>query len=179
MKMSRFSAVALIPAALILGSCGGDSPSQPSSPAAPPVAATPTPAPTATPSPLGNPPVRATARMFGYTRNAGSNQGRFPIPPAPAFFQIADWIDLDCTPRDADSRETRNHPPFAEWYPSSGGAGVLVDNVDYVLVDGASYNPQLQIRFLARTGYIDIYCKIPNTNIESNTIRIEVRGVIR
>lgn len=173
----RLSSVTLVSSALIFGACGGSS--SPNQPSAPVVVATPTPAPTPTAPPLGNPAVRVTARMFGYTRNEGSRTGRFPIPPAPPFFQLADWIDLDCTPRDADGRETNNHPPFAEWYPSSGGAGVLVENLDYTFEDGASYNPQVQIRFLSRTGYIDVYCKIPNTNIQSNVIRIDVRAVIQ
>ncbi len=172
MKSSSVAA-ALASAAVVLFGCGSDAPSQ----ATPPVVVA-TPTPTPTPTPLGNPAVRATARMFGYTRNEGSRQGRFPIPPAPPYFQLGDWIDLDCTPRDADNRETSNHPSFAEWYPSSGGAGVLVENYDYILEDGASYNPQLQLRYLARRGYIDIYCKLPNTSIVSNTVRIEVRPVI-
>lgn len=37
--------------------------------------------------------------------------GRFPIPPAPPCLQIGDWIDLDCTPRDADGRVTRTSSP--------------------------------------------------------------------
>jgi hypothetical protein len=117
--------------------------------------------------------------MLGYQRNEGSRQGRFPIPPAPSHFQWADWIDLDCTPRDADGRETSNHPPFAEWYPSSGGAGILVENVDYTFEDGATYNPQVQIRYNSRTGYINVYCKLPNTNIVSETLRIDVRAEIK
>lgn len=170
----RLCLVTFAVAALFLNSCGGGSPSQPSVPV---VVATPTPAPT--PTPLGNPAVSATARMFGYTRNEGTGQGRFPIPPVPAYFQQADWIDLDCTPRDADGRETRNHPPFAEWYPSSGGEGVLVINYDYTFEDGDRYNPQIQLRYLARTGYIDVHCRIPNTNIRSNIIRINVFGGIK
>lgn len=172
----RLSAVPLACAALLLTGCGSDSPSTPSAPVG---TATPTPAPSATPTPLGNPTTSVTARMFGYTRNEGTNQGRFPIPPAPPTFQQADWIDLDCTPRDADGRPTANHPSFAEWYPSSGGEGVLVDEVDYVLVDGASYNPQLQLRYSARSGFIDIYCKIPGRSITSNTVRINVFGGVR
>lgn len=158
--------------ALLLGSCG--SPSQPSAPV---VVATPTPTPT--PTPLGNPAVRATARLFGYTRNEGTGQGRFSIPPIPPYFQQADWIDLDCTPRDAAGRETQNHPPTAEWYPSSGGQGVLIIDYDYTFEDGASYNPQIQLRYLARTGYIDVHCRLPNTEIRSNVIRIEVFGGIK
>lgn len=163
-------------AALLLGSCGGSSPSQPSAPV---VAATPTPPPTTTTVPRGNPAVSVTARMFGYTRNEGTGQGRFPIPPAPATFWWGDWIDMDCTPRDADGRPTNNHPDFAEWYYSSGGAGVLIDKYDYVVEEDARYNPQVQIRYLARTGYIDMYCKIPTTNITSNVVRIEVFGGIK
>lgn len=174
---SRPFLVVLAAAALALPSCGGSK--QSNTPLTPTVVATPTPAPTATPAPVGAVPARATARMFGYTRNEGSRTGRFPIPPAPPYFQIGDWIDLDCTPRDADGRETSNHPPFAEWYPSSGGAGVLVENIDYTFEDGASYNPQVQIRFLTRTGYIDVYCRVPGTNITSNVIRIDVRAEIR
>jgi hypothetical protein len=155
--------------------CSSETPQQPTAPV---VVATPAPTPTPAPS-LGNPAVSATVKMFGYTRNEGSNKGRFPIPPAPPYFQIADWIDLDCTPRDAEGRETRNHPPLAEWYPSSGGEGVLVIDYDYTFEDGASYTPQIQLRYLARTGFIDVYCKLPGTNVTSNTIRIPVRGEIR
>lgn len=174
MKSRSFVPYSVV-AALFLGSCGGGSPSQPTTPV---VVATPTPAPT--PTPLGNPAVRVTMRLLGYTRNEGTGQGRFPIPPPPpAFFHWGDWIDIDCTPRDADGRETRNHPPFMEWYPSSGGAGVLTIDYDYTFEDGASFTPQIQIRYLARTGYIDVHCKIPNTEIRSNVIRLNVFGGIR
>lgn len=160
----------------LIGSCGGGTQTTPSGPTA---VATPTPAPTPTPTPVGNPAARATAALIGYTRNEGTGQGRFPIPPMPAYFQQADWIDIDCTPRDADNRPTNNHPPFAEWYYSSGGAGVLVQDYDYVVEEDDRYTPQLQLRYLARTGYIDMYCKIPGTNITSNVVRIGVFGGIK
>ncbi len=173
---TRTFAVGLAALALLLGSCGSDAPSQPTPPV---VSVTPTPTPAPTPTPLGNAPVSVTMRLFGYTRNEGTGQGRFPIPPLPAYFQKADWIDLDCTPRDADGRPTNNHPPFAEWFPSSGGAGVLIEDYDYVFEAGATYTPQIQIRYLARTGYLDVHCKIPNTNLRSPTVRIEVFGGIK
>jgi len=175
----KFRRVALIGSILVLPlllvSCGSDSPSQPSQPL---VVATPTPQPTPTPS-LGNPPVSVSARLFGYSRREGSNQGRYPIPPAPSTFQHADAIDIDCTPRDAEGRETRNHPVYVEWYATSGGEGVLVENVDYVWNEGSSWADQIEIRYLSRTGYIDVYCKIPGTSIASNVIRLPVFGGIR
>lgn len=172
---SRLAALTFAAVPLFFDACGS-SPAQPTTPI---VVATPTPAPTATPTPLGNPAVSATARMFGYVRNEGTGQGRFPIPPLPPYFQKGDHIDLDCTPRDADGRETRNHPPTAEWYPSSGGNGVLTIDYDYTFEEGARYNPQIQIRYLSRTGYIDVHCRLPGTEIRSNVFRIEVYGGIK
>ena len=160
--------------ALLLGSCG--SPSQPSTPV---VIATPTPAPSPTAPALGKPPVSAVVGLFGYVRREGSNQGRFPIPPPPPTFQIGDAIDIGCTPKDEDGRNTANHPPFVEWYGSSGGDGVLVLDYDYVWNEGDRWADQIEIRFLSRSGYIDVYCKIPNTQIRSNSIRIPVFGGIR
>ena len=155
--------------------CGSDTPTQPTTP--PTVVATPTPAPT--PRPVGAVPVRATVHVFGYERREGSNQGRFPIPPMPSTFQVADAIDITCSPRDADGRETNNHPDYVEWYSSSGGAGVLVDKYDYVWNEGDRWADQIEIRYLSRTGYIEVYCKIPGTSIVSPTIRLEVYGGVR
>jgi hypothetical protein len=169
---TRMLAVAALGLAALLPSCGGSS-----QPAGPTAAASPTPSPGPTPTPtLGNPMASVTAKMFGYTRNDGpeAGQGRYTIPPAPDFFIPADWIDLDCTPRDADGRETSNHPDTAEWYGSQGGDGKLVENVDYVWEDGASYDPQVQLRYSARSGYIDVYCKVGQ--FVSNTVRIVVHG---
>ena len=163
----------LLALAALSGACGGDSPAQPSTPV---VVATPT--PTATPS-LGNPPVRTTVGVFGYVRREGNNTGRFPVPPPPPFYQIGDAIDIGCTPRDADGRETRNHPEFVEWHSSSGGEGVLILNYDYVWNEGNRWADQIEIRFLARSGFIDVFCKIPGTNIVSPTIRLNVFGGIR
>jgi hypothetical protein len=161
--------------ALFFGACGGSTPSQPTTPV---VVATPTPAPTATPS-RGNVPTRAVAALFGYVRREGSNQGRFPVPPLPATFQVADAIDIGCTPRDAENRETSNHPDYVEWYSSSGGQGVLSEKYDYVWNEGDRWADQIEIRYLSRTGYIDVYCKIPGTNITSNVINVRVFGGIR
>src|SRR5262245_44503278 len=97
--------LAALPAA-----CGGDAP-----PTAPVVVA-PTPVPTATPPPAGNAPASAVVAVFGYVRREGDNTGRFPVPPAPPFYQIGDAIDIGCTPRDASGRNTSNHPDFVEWY---------------------------------------------------------------
>jgi len=116
-----------------------------------------------------------TAKMFGYTRNVGNGQGRFPIPPAPAFFVTGDWIDVDCTPRDASGAPTSNHPSAIEWYYTSGGDGVLVDQVDYVVVDDDTFTPQVQIRFNTRTGYIDMWCKV--SGYESNHLHLEVHYI--
>lgn len=164
---SRFALLfGLAIAGLLLPSCGSDSPTSP------PVAATPTPAPTptATPTPSGAPFVRVTANIIGYTRDNVTYSGSLP------FYIPADWIDVDCTPRDADGRSTPNHPAAIEWYYTSGGAGVLVDKVDYVVEDdnGFTFTPQVQIRFSSRSGYLDMWCKVGG--IESNTVRIAVRG---
>jgi hypothetical protein len=112
-------------------------------------------------------------------RREGNNQGRFPVPPTPPFYQIGDAIDIGCTPRDADGRETRNHPSFVEWHSSSGGEGVLILNYDYVWNEGDRYADQIEIRFLSRSGFIDVFCRIPGTNISSPTIRLNVFGGIR
>src|SRR5262245_9280504 len=82
----------------LTSACGGDAP-----PTAPVVVVTPTPAPTPTPTPAtaGNPATSAVVAVFGYVRREGSNQGRFPVPPAPSTYQIGDAIDIGCTPRDA------------------------------------------------------------------------------
>jgi hypothetical protein len=117
--------------------------------------------------------------IFGYVRREGSNQGRFPVPPLPSTFQVGDAIDIGCTPRDADGRETRNHPEYVEWFSSSGGDGVLVEKYDYVWNEGDRWADQIEIRFLSRTGYIDVSCRIPGTTIRSDTIRINVFGGIR
>jgi hypothetical protein len=173
--MKQAAAVSCVAAlALLSGACGDSSPSQPTTPV---VVATPTPAPT--PVPLGNPPVSATVGVFGYVRREGNNQGRFPVPPPPPFYQIGDAIDIGCTPRDAAGRETRNHPDFVEWHSSSGGEGVLILDYDYVWNEGNRYADQIEIRFLARSGFIDVSCKIPGTNIVSQTIRLNVFGGIR
>ena len=164
----------LIPA-LLVGSCGSDTPSQP-----PTVVVTPPPVPTATPTPaLGNAPTRVSISIFGYVRREGSNQGRFPVPPMPSTFQVGDAIDIGCTPRDADGRETRNHPDYVEWFSSSGGDGVLVEKYDYVWNEGDRWADQIEIRFLARSGYIEVSCRIPGTSIRSDTIRIPVYGGVR
>jgi len=162
--------------ALLVGSCGGSTPSQPSAPV---VTASPTPAPSASTPALGKTPVSATAAIFGYVRREGNNQGRFPVPPMPSTFQIGDAIDIGCTPRDEDGRGTANHPSYVEWYSSSGGAGVLIEKYDYVWNEGDRWADQIEIRFLSRTGYIDVYCKIPGTNITSNVVHINVFGGIR
>ena len=173
--MKRQALLSSLPVlALAFVACGGNSPSQPSTPV---VVVTPTPAPT--PAPLGNPPVRASVGVFGYVRREGANTGRFPVPPAPPFYQIGDAIDIGCTPRDAENRETRNHPDFVEWHSSSGGEGVLILDYDYVWNEGNRYADQIEIRFLARSGFIDVFCKIPGTNIASPTIRLNVFGGIR
>ncbi len=161
--------------ALLAGACGSDSPSQPTAPV---VVATPTPAPTPSPT-AGNPPTSASVGVFGYVRREGNNTGRFPVPPPPPFYQIGDAIDIGCTPRDAEGRETRNHPDFVEWHSSSGGEGTLILNYDYVWNEGDRYADQIEIRFLARSGFIDVFCKIPGTNIVSPTIRLNVFGGIR
>jgi len=176
MKHRNLVSYLLVGFAALTGACG-DGPSQPTAPV---VVVTPTPAPTPTPSTsLGNPPARATAAVFGYVRREGNNQGRFPVPPAPPFYQIGDAIDIYCAATDADGRETRNHPDFVEWYSSSGGEGVLTLNYDYVWNEGDRWVDQVEIRFLARSGFIDVYCKIPGTTIVSPTIRLNVFGGIR
>ena len=167
---------AVLGSALLAGACGSDSPSQPSAPV---VVATPTPRPTPTPATAGNPPRSASVGVFGYVRREGANPGRFQVPPTPPFYQIGDAIDIGCTPRDADGRETRNHPEFVEWYSSSGGEGVLILNYDYVWNEGDRWADQIEIRFLARSGFIDVYCKIPGTSIVSPPIRLNVFGGIR
>ena len=175
--MKRALALCLVAGALTSGACGDGS----SQPTAPVVVATPTPTPvpTTAPNPLGNPPTRAVVAVFGYVRREGSNQGRFQVPPAPAFYQIGDAIDIGCTPRDAENRETRNHPDFVEWHASSGGEGVLILNYDYVWNEGDRYADQIEIRFLSRSGFIDVQCKIPGTDILSPVIRLNVFGGIR
>jgi hypothetical protein len=156
-----------------LGACGSDSNS---SPTTPPVAATPTPtpSPTATPAP---PMARVSAEIFKWTRNLPPGDGVFHVPPSPLppYFITADWIDIGCTPRDADYRPTPNHPRDVEWYYTSGGDGVLVDKVDYVVVDDNTFVPQVQIRYNTRTGHIDMWCKVGG--FESNHVRLEVRYV--
>src|SRR5262245_35656310 len=175
MKSAHKSLAAAL--ALLAASCGGSStPSQPSTPVA---VATPTPAPTASASPTGNKPVSVVNAVFGYVRREGNNQGRFPVPPAPSTYQIGDAIDIGCTPKDADGRNTSNHPDYVEWYSSSGGAGVLIEKYDYVWNEGDRWADQIEIRYLSRTGYIDVYCRIPGTNIESNVVRLNVFGGIR
>jgi hypothetical protein len=178
MKFVRKSSVAVVlPLASLIYSCGGDSPVSPKQPVA---AASPTPAPSPSPSPsLGKPPVTAKAYLFGYTRREGSNQGRFPIPPMPSTFQIGDAIDITCEARDEDGRVTNNIPDSLEWYSSSGGDGVLILNYDYVWNEGDRWADQIEIRYLSRTGYIDVSCKLPGTNVQSPTIRIPVFGGIR
>jgi hypothetical protein len=172
-KGLRLTAAGLLP--VLAGACGGSTPAQPTQPT---VVTTPTPAPTATPS-RGNVPVSANAAIFGYVRREGSNQGRFPVPPLPSTFQVGDAIDIGCTPRDSDGRNTANHPDYVEWYSSSGGAGVLIDKYDYVWNEGDRWADQIEIRFLSRTGYIEVYCKIPGTSIVSNVVHINVFGGIR
>lgn len=172
----RYLVSALAGLAALSGACGDGS----SQPTAPVVVATPTPAPTATPTPsLGGPPRSAVAAVFGYVRREGNNQGRFPVPPTPPFYQIGDAIDIYCAARDADGRETRNHPDFVEWYSSSGGEGVLTLNYDYVWNEGDRWVDQIEIRFLARSGFIDVYCRIPGTTVTSPVIRLNVFGGIR
>ncbi len=170
--VQSFAATALL--GLLFSSCGSDAPSQPTT-----VTPTPTPPPTTTTLGLGKPPVRVVAALFGYTRKEGSNQGRFNIPPMPSTFQVADAIDIGCTPRDEDNRETRNHPDFVEWNSSSGGEGVLIEKYDYVWNEGDRWADQVEIRYLSRTGFIDVTCRIPGTSIVSNMIRIQVYGGIR
>lgn len=156
------------------GACGSDSGSSPTPPVAATPAPTPTPAPTATP---GNPMVRVSAEIFKWTRNIGGAQGVYHVPPfnLPPFFITADWIDIGCTPRDANFRPTPNHPTTVEWYYTSGGEGVLVDKVDYIVLDDHTFVPQVQIRYNTRTGYIDMWCKVGG--LESNHVRMEVRYV--
>jgi len=161
--------------AFLFASCGSDSPSQPTT-------VTPTtlpPTTTTRPPAIGAPPVRAVASVFGYVRREGNGQGRFPVPPMPAQFQVGDAIDITCTPRDAEGRDTNNHPAFVEWSSSSGGEGVLIDKYDYLWNEGDRWADQIEIRFLARTGFIDVSCKIPGTNIVSPTIRLNVYGGVR
>ena len=160
--------------ALLFAACSGDAP-----PTAPAVVATPTPAPTATPAGAGAPATSASVGVFGYVRREGNNQGRFPVPPAPSTYQIGDAIDIGCTPRAASGLPTSNHPDFVEWHSSSGGEGVLILNYDYVWNEGNRYADQIEIRHLSRTGFIDVFCKIPGTTIVSPTIRLPVFGGIR
>lgn len=163
-------------AALSMLACGDDSSSSPT----PPVAATPTPtpAPTATPAP---PMARVTAEWYGFTRsvpcNCGqySNPGRYPLPPWPNFFISWDHIDIGCTPRDADGRPTSNHPMAIEWYYTSGGAGVLVPDVDYYFVNDNTFNPKIEIRANTRDGWLETWCKVGG--MESNRLHVEVRWV--
>lgn len=181
MKVRRAQILtSVLSSAFLFSSCGGDTPTQP-------VTVTPTPTPATTlppttttrPPAVGNVPVRAVATIFGYTRKEGSNQGRFPIPPMPSTFQVADAIDITCTPRDADGRETNNHPEFVEWNSSSGGDGVLIEKYDYVWNEGDRWADQVEIRYLSRSGFIDVSCHIPGTSIVSPIIRIPVYGGIR
>ena len=177
MKVRRVHALtSVFLSAFLFTSCGGDAPSQPTT-----VTATTLPPPPTTtrPAAVGNAPVRALVTIFGYVRREGSGQGRFPIPPAPSTFQVGDAIDITCTPRDADGRETTNHPDFVEWNSSSGGEGVLIEKYDYVWNEGDRWADQIEIRYLSRTGFIDVSCRIPGTSIVSSTIRIPVYGGIR
>jgi hypothetical protein len=170
MQMRRKLTLALL-GALAFAGCNDDSGSTPAAPT-PPVAATPTPtpAPTATP---GNPMASVSAKMFGWQRNEGSPLGHFNIPPSPPdAFQQTDWIDLDCTPRDADGRATPNHPAAIEWYYPGGPPGGLVPKDHFVVVDDNKFTPQVQLRYSAITGYFDIWCKVGS--FESNRVRINV-----
>jgi hypothetical protein len=170
----RTRSTCLAALAALFTACGGDAP-----PTAPAAVATPTPAPTPPPATGGNPPTSATAAVFGYVRREGNSQGRFPVPPAPSTYQIGDAIDIGCTPRDAGGRPTSNHPDFVEWHSSSGGEGVLILNYDYVWNEGDRWADQIEIRFLSRSGFIDVQCKITGTNILSPVIRLNVYGGIR
>ena len=167
-------ALVLGAAALSLVACGDDSSSSPT----PPVAATPAPTPTPSATP-GNPMASVSAAVFKYLRSYGpeSERGVFHIPPSrlPSYFITGDAIDVSCTPRDSAGRETSNHPLTIEWYYTSGGAGVLVDQVDYFVIDDNTFVPQIQIRSNTRSGYIDMWCRVGG--FDSNHLRIEVRYV--
>lgn len=166
----------LVAAALSFVACGDDSGSSPTPPVAATPAPTPTPSPTATP---GNPMASVSAVIFKYMRSYGpeSERGVFHVPPSrlPPYFITGDAIDVSCTPRDAAGRETPNHPTAIEWYYTSGGPGVLVDKVDYYVIDDNTFIPQIQIRSNTRSGYIDMWCRVGG--YESNHLHMEVRYV--
>jgi len=160
---------ALVAAAALLAGCGSESPSQSSTPvaAAPAPTPTPTPAPTPTPSPAGAPFVSATVRVLGFSRSGE----RYDF--IPAVFRPGDTIDLDCTPRDADGRSTPNHPPFAEWYPTSTPGGPVIAR-DYTMARDNTFQPDLFIRAICPTGNIEVYCRVGTVN--SNRVTLPVRG---